>query len=138
MVVPVPAPVPMIDPLQLSLNAVANLISCCLVGIFLEKIGILDQKAISTLSTLVYHLFQPCLLFTNIVKTLASTSAIANVNTNVVEDNSRGGGNGKGLSLYSFLSSLTHGKSVFILLPCLAAFQVGTARAGAGPPRHPR
>ena len=121
MSVPTPvSPSPLIDPLQLSLTAVANLISCCLLGIVLEKTGILDQKAISTLSKLVYHLFQPCLLFTNIVKTLCLSSTISVGDTNVMDGHNN---SSKG---FFILSSLIHGKSVFFLLPCLAAFQVGT------------
>ena len=54
-----------------ALRAVAKLMATCGVGVWTAKTGLLDKTALSVLSKLVFGLFQPCLLFTNIAATVA-------------------------------------------------------------------
>lgn len=60
------------DPLVAASGAVLNLVACCSVGVTASKARVLDQQAISALSRLVYNVFQPSLLFTNVLQTLAT------------------------------------------------------------------
>jgi predicted permease len=60
------------DPLVAASGAVLNLVACCGVGVAASKARVLDQQAISALSRLVYNVFQPSLLFTNVLQTLAT------------------------------------------------------------------
>ena len=60
------------DPLVAASGAVLNLVACCGVGVTASKARVLDQQAISALSRLVYNVFQPSLLFTNVLQTLAT------------------------------------------------------------------
>lgn len=65
---------PTFNPLMQSTCAVLNLVACCGLGITASKAKVLDQQAISALSRLVYNVFQPSLLFTNVLQTLATPS----------------------------------------------------------------
>ena len=49
-----------------AVNAVLRLVCCCLLGIRASKKGLLDQASLTTLSRLIFSLFQPALLFTNV------------------------------------------------------------------------
>lgn len=62
------------NPLVQSAGAVLNLVACCGLGVTASKARVLDQQAISALSRLVYNVFQPSLLFTNVLQTLATPS----------------------------------------------------------------
>lgn len=54
-----------------AINAVSKLLSTCGIGVLATRQGYLDKTAIEVLSKLVFNLFQPCLLFVNIVSTVA-------------------------------------------------------------------
>lgn len=66
------AAVPAFNPVLQSSKAVLNLVACCGVGVVASKVRVLDQAAVSALSRLVFNIFQPSLLFTNVVTTLAN------------------------------------------------------------------
>jgi auxin efflux carrier family protein len=59
-------------------NAIGKLLSTCGIGVLSGKLGILDQSALSVLSKLIFNIFQPCLLFVNVAKTVASLSGPGN------------------------------------------------------------
>lgn len=58
-----------------AIRAVAKLLATCGLGVWSAKKGILDQQALSVLSKLVFHLFQPCLLFVNVAQTVSNQAA---------------------------------------------------------------
>lgn len=58
-----------------AIRAVAKLLATCGLGVWSAKQGILDQQALSVLSKLVFHLFQPCLLFVNVAQTVSTQAA---------------------------------------------------------------
>lgn len=55
--------------------AVLNLVACCGIGVTASKARVLDPAAVSALSRLVYNVFQPSLLFTNVMQTLAAPAS---------------------------------------------------------------
>ena len=55
-----------------AIKAVAKLLSTCGIGVLATRKGLLDKTAVDVLSKLVFNLFQPCLLFVNIVSTISS------------------------------------------------------------------
>lgn len=55
-----------------ALNAVAKLLATCGIGATVAYKGILDQNAIKVLSSLVFNVFQPCLLFVNVCQTISA------------------------------------------------------------------
>jgi len=54
-----------------ALRAISKLLSTCGLGAVASRKGILDKTAISVLSKMVYNVFQPCLLFVNVMSTVA-------------------------------------------------------------------
>lgn len=58
-----------------ALKAIGKLLSTCGIGIWAGKKGILDQTALSVLSKLIFNVFQPCLLFVNVARTVANLSS---------------------------------------------------------------
>jgi len=52
-------------------RAISKLLSTCGLGAIASRHGILDKTSISVLSKLVYNVFQPCLLFVNVMSTVA-------------------------------------------------------------------
>ncbi|CAN0554779.1 unnamed protein product, partial [Ectocarpus sp. 12 AP-2014] len=56
--------------LVLATKAVMKLVASCGIGYYFSKKGILDQSAITSLSKLIFFVFQPCLLFVNVASTL--------------------------------------------------------------------
>jgi len=60
-----------------ALKAIAKLISTCAIGVGATKMGILDKSALSVLSKLVFNLFQPCLLFGNVARTVSKSQGNA-------------------------------------------------------------
>eukprot|EP00611_Tribonema_gayanum_P010475 TRINITY_DN20509_c0_g1_i1.p1 TRINITY_DN20509_c0_g1~~TRINITY_DN20509_c0_g1_i1.p1 ORF type:complete len:239 (-),score=57.37 TRINITY_DN20509_c0_g1_i1:339-1055(-) len=56
-----------------AIKAVVKLVSSCSIGYMLSKKGILDQAALTSLSKLIFFVFQPCLLFVNVAHTLANS-----------------------------------------------------------------
>ena len=59
-----------------SVKALAKLISTCGIGFWAAKIGLLDKTALSVLSKLVFGLLQPCLLFSNVASTVATSKSL--------------------------------------------------------------
>ncbi|CAM9880173.1 unnamed protein product [Chrysoparadoxa australica] len=57
--------------LRASSKAVAKLASSCGVGYYLSRKGVLDQQALTSLSKLIFYVFQPCLLFVNVAQALS-------------------------------------------------------------------
>lgn len=57
-----------------AIKAMSKLISTCGIGVFAGKYGLLDSNALGVLSKLIFSLFQPCLLFTNVASTVAKLS----------------------------------------------------------------
>ena len=55
-----------------AVRAVSKLLATCGIGAYAAKENVLTQSALSTLSSLVFNLFQPCLLFVNVCQTIAS------------------------------------------------------------------
>ena len=53
-------------------TAVGKLLCTCGIGFSAGRAGLLDQNAISVLSKLIFTLFQPCLLFVNVMTTVAT------------------------------------------------------------------
>ncbi|CAB1096381.1 unnamed protein product [Ectocarpus sp. CCAP 1310/34] len=49
-----------------------KLVASCGIGYYFSKKGILDQSAITSLSKLIFFVFQPCLLFVNVASTLGT------------------------------------------------------------------
>lgn len=62
------------DPFAAASGAVLNLVACCCLGVTASRYRVLDQQALSALSRLVYNVFQPSLLFTNVLQILATPS----------------------------------------------------------------
>lgn len=60
-----------------ALKAIGKLLSTCGIGVWAGKVGILDQAALSVLSKLIFNIFQPCLLFVNVARTVANLSGSA-------------------------------------------------------------
>lgn len=60
--------------LVLATKAVMKLVASCGVGYWFSKKGVLDQNAISSLSKLIFYVFQPCLLFVNVASTVGNPS----------------------------------------------------------------
>ncbi|CAM9855393.1 unnamed protein product [Ascophyllum nodosum] len=58
--------------LILASKAVLKLVAACAVGYVASRKGILDQTAITSLSKLIFFVFQPCLLFVNVASTLGT------------------------------------------------------------------
>eukprot|EP00903_Cladosiphon_okamuranus_P013388 g12476.t1 len=58
--------------LVLATKAVMKLVASCSIGYYFSKKGILDQNAITSLSKLIFFVFQPCLLFVNVAATLGT------------------------------------------------------------------
>lgn len=58
-----------------ALKAIGKLLSTCGIGVWAGKVGILDQAALSVLSKLIFNIFQPCLLFVNVARTVANLSS---------------------------------------------------------------
>ncbi|CAN0473513.1 unnamed protein product, partial [Ectocarpus sp. 12 AP-2014] len=58
--------------LVLATKAVMKLVASCGIGYYFSKKGILDQSAITSLSKLIFFVFQPCLLFVNVASTLGT------------------------------------------------------------------
>lgn len=54
-----------------SSKAIQTLLSTCAVGFYASKVHILDKNALSTLSKIVFNIFQPCLLFVNVALTIS-------------------------------------------------------------------
>ncbi|CAM9668370.1 unnamed protein product [Phaeothamnion confervicola] len=52
-------------------KAVFKLVSSCAIGYNFSKRGVLDQAALTSLSRLIFYIFQPCLLFVNVASALA-------------------------------------------------------------------
>ena len=55
-----------------AVRAVSKLLATCGIGAYAAKENVLTQSALSTLSSLVFNLFQPCLLFVNVCQTIAA------------------------------------------------------------------
>ncbi|CAM9941007.1 unnamed protein product, partial [Choristocarpus tenellus] len=55
-----------------SVKAVAELLSCCGIGFYAAKQGILSPPNVSALSKIVYGLFLPALLVVNVAETVVS------------------------------------------------------------------
>ena len=55
-----------------AIKAVAKLLATCGIGAYSAQKGILDSQAIKVLSSMVFNIFQPCLLFVNVCQTVAS------------------------------------------------------------------
>lgn len=51
-----------------------KLVASCGVGYWFSKKGVLDQSAITSLSKLIFFVFQPCLLFVNVASTIGNPS----------------------------------------------------------------
>ena len=69
-----PFALPHVQPavVKVSIRAVAELLACCAVGVAAAKKGVLAPANVSSLSQLVYNIFLPCLLLTNVCKTVMS------------------------------------------------------------------
>lgn len=61
-----------------AIKAVLKLIGTCGIGVFAGKRGILDKASLSVLSSLVFNIFQPCLLFCNVAQTVFSSRGTGN------------------------------------------------------------
>lgn len=85
---PIPQPVPALKMVatasstalinKSAIKAIGKLLSTCGIGVWAGKIGILDQAALSVLSKLIFNIFQPCLLFVNVARTVANLSMGSN------------------------------------------------------------
>lgn len=54
-----------------SLKAISKLLATCGIGVYSAKTGVLNKQALSVSSSLVYNIFQPCLLFCNVATTVS-------------------------------------------------------------------
>ena len=54
---------------DVTVRAISKLLATCGIGIWASKAKLLDRTALSVLSKLVFGLFQPCLLFSNVLLT---------------------------------------------------------------------
>ena len=59
--------------LKVATSAVLRLLTLCGIGMGYAKVGILDPVACSTLSRLIYYVFQPMMLFLNCATTIAAS-----------------------------------------------------------------
>lgn len=65
---------------QVALKSIANLLSTCGVGFVFAKKGLLDQNSLSTLSKLIFSVFQPMFLFGNVFSVVSNIFASGETN----------------------------------------------------------
>ena len=64
-----------------ALNSIATLLSTCGLGAYFSKLGLLDDNTLAVMSKLVFNIFQPAFLFSNVFKIVAVVMAGSEKNT---------------------------------------------------------
>jgi hypothetical protein len=58
-----------------ALNSIATLLSTCGFGVYFSKVGLIDDNTLGVLSKLIFNVFQPAFLFSNVFKIVAQIMA---------------------------------------------------------------